>query len=254
MNLPAPSFRSAAQLPSAITRRALCLAIAALLLPAAASAAEASIGAADALATGDRQPTELEKLDVVAQRKDGYTPPSSATGTGLVLSPLQTPQSVSTISREQMDDFGLDNANAVLALATGVNVEKIETDRTYYTARGFDIINFQVDGLGLPFTNGGAEGDLDTAMYERVEVLRGANGLLSSTGNPSATINFVRKRPTQDLQGSVGVTAGSWDMRRVDADLSGKLNHSGSVRGRIVAAGQDGDSYLDRYSLKKRSV
>jgi len=255
MNLPVRSARlAAASARAPVHRRALCLALAALLAPLAAGATDADPGTADAATTGDAAPTLLDKLQVVAQRSDGYTPPASATGTGLVLSPLQTPQSVSTIGREQMDDFGLDNANAVLALATGVNVEKIETDRTYYTARGFDITNFQVDGLGLPFTNGGAEGDLDTAMYERVEVLRGANGLLSSTGNPSATVNFVRKRPTQELQGSVGVTAGSWDTRRVDADLSGKLNRSGSVRGRIVAAGQDGDSYLDRYSLKKRSV
>ncbi|XQA76665.1 TonB-dependent siderophore receptor [Xanthomonas sacchari] len=254
MNLPARSLRPAAPPSSATTRHALCLVIAALLLPAAAGAAEPDASAADAVATGDRQPTELEKLDVVAQRKDGYTPPPSATGTGLVLSPLETPQSVSSIGREQMDDFGLRNANDVLALATGINVEKIETDRTYYSARGFDVVNFQVDGLGLPFTNGGAEGDLDTAMYERVEVLRGANGLMSSTGNPSATINFVRKRPTEDLQGSAGVTVGSWDTRRLDADLSGPLNASGSVRGRVVAAGQDGDSYLDRYALNKHSV
>ncbi|MBB5884617.1 MULTISPECIES: TonB-dependent siderophore receptor [unclassified Xanthomonas] len=254
MNLPARPIRSAAQAPYATARRALGLAIAALLLPTAAGAAEAGAGSADATVAGDREPTQLQKLDVVAQREDGYTVSPSATGTGLVLSPLETPQSVSSIGREQMDDFGLRNANDVLALATGINVEKIETDRTYYSARGFDVVNFQVDGLGLPFTNGGAEGDLDTAMYERVEVLRGANGLLSSTGNPSATINFVRKRPTEDLQGSAGVTVGSWDTRRLDADLSGKLNRSGSVRGRVVAAGQDGDSYLDRYALKKHSI
>ncbi|MCT6980900.1 TonB-dependent receptor plug domain-containing protein, partial [Salmonella enterica subsp. enterica serovar Oranienburg] len=89
---------------------------------------------------------------------------------------------------------------------TGVNVERVETDRTYYSARGFDVTNFLVDGVGLPFANGQQEGDLDTALYQRVEVLRGANGLLSFTGNPSATINFVRKRPTADFQGSVGLS------------------------------------------------
>ena len=250
MNLPARSAARPPRIP--VRRQALCLALAALLAPLAASATAAD-AATDATTDGASAPKLLDKLDVVAQRADGYTAPASAAGTGLLLSPLETPQSVSTIGRAQMDDFGLDSANAVLALATGVNVEKIETDRTYYTARGFDILNFQVDGLGLPFTNGGAEGDLDTAMYERVDVLRGANGLLSSTGNPSATIDFVRKRPTEDLQGSAGVTVGSWDMRRVDADLAGRLNASGSVRGRFVAVGQDGDSYLDRYALNKQS-
>ncbi|MEE7565778.1 TonB-dependent siderophore receptor, partial [Xanthomonas sp. Kuri4-3] len=116
----------------------------------------------------------------------------------------------------------------------------------------FDITNFQVDGLGLPFTNGGSEGDIDTAIYDRIEVLRGANGLMSSTGNPSATVNFVRKRPTEAFQGSIGLSGGSWDTYRTDIDVSGKLDRNGRVRGRAVAAFQNGDSYLDRYSKKKR--
>ncbi|HET6433674.1 TonB-dependent siderophore receptor [Dyella sp.] len=180
-----------------------------------------------------------------------YTTAAQTSATRLPLSIRETPQSVSVITRAQMDDFGLDSANDVLARTTGINVEKIETDRTYYSARGFDITNFLVDGLGLPFTSGGQQGDIDTAVYDHIEVLRGANGLLSFTGNPSATVNFVRKRPTAELQGNVGVTVGSWNHRRVDLDLSGAMNRSASVRGRFVAVDQDSDSYLDRYTTHK---
>ena len=180
-----------------------------------------------------------------------YTTAAETTATRLPLSIRETPQSVSVITRAQMDDFGLDSVNDVLAHTTGINVEKVETDRTYYSARGFDISNFLVDGLGLPFTNGAQWGDMDTAVYDHIEVLRGANGLLSFTGNPSATVNFVRKRPTADFQGSVSLTVGSWNNRRLDVDLSGALNGSGSVRGRVVAADADTDSYLDRYSTRK---
>ena len=183
---------------------------------------------------------------------DSYTTKAASGATRLPLSLRETPQSVSVVTEQQMKDFGLNNVNAVLDTTTGVNVERVETDRTYYSARGFDITNFLVDGIGLPFANGEQEGDLDTALYQSVEVLRGANGLLSFTGNPSATINFVRKRPTADFQGSVGVTVGSWDNRRLDVDLSGPLNDSHSVRGRLIAAGQDTDSYLDRYNLRKQ--
>jgi len=62
--------------------------------------------------------------------------------------------------------------------------------------RGFEVSNFQIDGIGLPFATGDQLGDLDTVLYDRVEILRGANGLVTATGNPSATVNFVRKRPT----------------------------------------------------------
>lgn len=185
---------------------------------------------------------------------DSYTTKVTDSATRLSLSLRETPQSMSVVTRRQMDDFGLNNINAVLDNTTGVNVEHVETDRTYYSARGFDVTNFLMDGVGMPFADGNQQGDIDTAVYERVEVLRGANGLLSFTGNPSATINFVRKRPTADFQGDVGVTVGSWDNRRLDVDLSGPLNDSRSVRGRLVAAGQDTDSYLDRYNLRKQVV
>ncbi|RDZ28318.1 TonB-dependent siderophore receptor [Lysobacter silvisoli] len=243
--MPSPRPRVTAPLPlRSLPRSPLALCLLAALAPALAQAQQTVPDGSDA--------TDLQGVEVTAQRLDGYAVRNSATATRLNLSPRETPQSISVITREQMDDFGLDDANAVLATATGVNVEKIETDRTYYSARGFDVTNFQMDGLGLPFTNGGQEGDLDTAVYERIEVLRGANGLLSSTGNPSATVNFVRKRPTREFQGTAGLSLGSWNRRRLDLDLSGPLNEAGSLRGRAVAAYQDGDSYLDRYALDKR--
>lgn len=182
---------------------------------------------------------------------EAYAAKRTSTATKLDLSPRETPQSVSIVTRAQMDDFGLTNVNDLLSGTTGVTVERVETDRTYFSVRGFDVSNFQLDGIGLPFATGDQMGDLDTAFYERVEVLRGANGLMSSTGNPSATVNFVRKRPTTDFHASAGITLGSWNNRRVDGDLSTPLNAAGSVRARLTAASQTRDSYLDRYGLDK---
>lgn len=195
--------------------------------------------------------TELDRVIVSGARPAPYAPGPTAGPTGLMLTPRETPQSVSTVGREQMDDFGLDSANEVLESTTGINVERVETGRTYYTARGFDITNFQRDGLGIPLPYGIQNGDVDTALYERIEILRGANGLMSATGNPSATVNFVRKRPTATWQGSARLGLGSWDRLRVDGDASGPLDADGSVRGRAVAAWERSDSYLDRYSHEK---
>src|SRR5690606_41227353 len=117
------------------------------------------------------------------------------------------------------------------AATPGVTVQQIATDPTYYAPRGSEISMFQIDVLAIPLPCGIQNGDIDTAIYGRIEVLRGANGLLSSTGNPSATINFTRKRPTAVFQGSAGLTVGRWDLRRIDVDLSGTGNTAGSVRG-----------------------
>jgi len=171
--------------------------------------------------------------------------------TGLDLSLRETPQSVTIIRRERIEDFGLTDVNQLLAQITGVNVDEVETDRTYYNARGFDITNFQVDGIGLPLIWGIQFGDLDTVLFERVEAVRGANSMMTGTGNPSATINYVRKRPTAAFRARGAAGYGSWDDYRLEADVSGPLNASGSVSARVLYANTDADSYLDYYGVNR---
>lgn len=205
------------------------------------------------------QEAELQAVTVQAEAATGqatektqaYTVRRTASAAGLDLSLRETPQSVTVVTRALMDDFGLNTINDALEGVTGINVERVETDRFYYTARGFDINNFQVDGIGVPLTYGNVVGDLDTVIYDRIDVVRGATGLVSGAGNPSAAINFVRKRPTGELQASAELTYGAWNDMRLEGDISGALNASGSVRGRLVAAYQDRESYLDYYSADK---
>ncbi len=170
----------------------------------------------------------------------------SKTATKLNLTVLETPQVVSVISRDQIDDFSLREVNSLLAYVPGVTVEQVETGRTYYTARGFDIVNFQTDGMGVPFSYGLTQGHEDTAIYEQVDVVKGATGLITGLANPSATINYLRKRPTEEAQASLVGSAGSWNQYRIDGDISGPII-ADKLNGRLVVAKQDGDSYLDRY-------
>ncbi len=201
----------------------------------------------------DQAAVKLDTLEVNAQdtNPDSYTAPDAATATKMNLSLRETPQAVAVITQAQLDDFNATDLNAALDLTAGVTVERIETDRSYYTARGFDITNFQFDGVGLPTTSGNLFGDIDSAIAERIEVLKGANGLMSGTGNPSATVNIIRKRPTEEFAASASVSAGSWNQKRLEGDISGSLTESGNVRGRLVVAGQDGESYLDRYEKQR---
>jgi outer membrane receptor for ferric coprogen and ferric-rhodotorulic acid len=184
-----------------------------------------------------------------AAAKTGYTVRDTSSATRFDLSLRDTPQSVTVVTREKMDDFRLNSVNDMLATTPGVTVEAVETDRAYYTARGFDITNFQYDGVGVPFVFGNVTGNFDTALYEQVDVVRGANGLMSSTGNPSATINFIRKRPGKELAASSTLTMGSWGQKRLDVDVSTPLSDNWAAR--VVLARDQGDSWLDRYSLKK---
>lgn len=80
--------------------------------------------------------------------------------------------------------------------------------------------NFQVDGVGVPATYGNIDGEADTAIYERIEVVRGASGQMSGAGNPSATVNMVRKRPTEDFQLSLAMPLHYSDGTPTDYDVS----------------------------------
>jgi outer membrane receptor for ferric coprogen and ferric-rhodotorulic acid len=173
-------------------------------------------------------------------------PGETDSATKLKLTMMETPQTVSAISRVQLDDFLLQKVNAALDYAPGVTVEEVETSRTYYTARGFDIVNFQYDGVGAPFTYGLNSGQQDSALYEQIEVVKGAAGLITGLANPSATINYIRKRPTDQFLAATALTLNEWDGVRVEGDLSGSLSER--VRGRLVVVDEDTDSYLDRYS------
>ena len=167
------------------------------------------------------------------------------TATKLNLSLFETPQTVTAISRVQLEEFSLTTINDVLEYTPGVTVEEVETDRSYYTARGFDIVNFQYDGVGIPFISGLNLGQQDTAIYEKVEVVKGAAGLITGLANPSATINYVRKRPTEGFQADLGLNLGEWHGRRIEGDVSGSF--SDNVRGRLVAVYDSSESYLDRH-------
>lgn len=214
----------------------------------------ASMVAAPANDTAADPQRSSDDIIVTGQRSEGtdsYGVKTQRTATRLPLSQRETPQSVSVVTRAQIEDFQLNDVNALLATVPGVNVLAGETDRVYYSARGFDIQTFQIDGIGLPFSFGIQTGSIDTAIYDRVEVVRGAPGLLSPTGNPSAVINFIRKRPYRELHATASAQYGSFDNKRIDADVSVPLTADGSIRARAVGALLDTDSYLDRYSLRR---
>jgi len=195
-----------------------------------------------------------DTIIVTGQRtedSDAYGVKAQTTTARFPISQRETPQSVSVVTRAQIEDFKLNDINLLLATVPGVSVQAAETDRIYYSARGFDIQTFQIDGIGLPFAFEVQTGSIDTAIYDHIDVVRGAPGLLSSTGNPSAVVNFIRKRPLKTFQASANAQYGSYDKLRLETDVSVPITADGSVRARAVGVFDDSDSHLDRYHLRR---
>jgi outer membrane receptor for ferric coprogen and ferric-rhodotorulic acid len=184
-----------------------------------------------------------------------YTTGSMSTATKLPLSIRETPQSVSVITRQRIDDQGMNDLNDVVKYAPGITLRKFGSDRQQFLARGFTIDNLMYDGLPTIVSNFTLDtiSGADLAMYDRVEVVRGATGLMTGAGSPSATLNLVRKRPTATPQVSVTTSAGSWDRYRTEVDASNKLNESGTLRGRVVTAYEKGNSFVDERDKQRQT-
>nr|WP_321272772.1 TonB-dependent siderophore receptor [Alcaligenes faecalis] len=176
-------------------------------------------------------------------------PSAAATKLGLTL--RETPQSISVITRQEMDDFGLNSVTQVIEHTPGLIVGTLDSERQSFSVRGFPA-NFQYDGISVPYDSAYASGQAlsDMAIYDRVEVIKGSTGLVTGSGEPGGTINLVRKKPTRDFQGHATLSAGSWNNYRGELDISGPLNEAGTLRGRAVAAYQDTESHLDHHRRK----
>lgn len=203
-------------------------------------------------------PVSVKAAPPSAASPTGYTTKATKTAMGLTLSPRETPQSVTVITRERIEDQNLTDISQVLDQTVGVNfngTSALGSDGVAFYARGFEIKNFQIDGIPRPpAIYGFSETTTDVAIYDRVEVVRGSTGLMNGAGSPSATINMVRKHPTAEARGYVTVQAGSHNRYRLEADASGALTTSGNVRGRVVAAYEESDSHLDRANLDKKVI
>ncbi|MCC7599217.1 TonB-dependent siderophore receptor [Janthinobacterium sp. FW305-129] len=191
--------------------------------------------------------TVLGQSMATTEGTQSYTAGETRSATRMDLSLRETPQSVSVITRQLLDDLGAVRLDQALAQTTGIQVGQNDTERTTFYARGFGINNLQIDGMA----RGGNAPLQDTILYDRIEVVRGATGLMGGTGDPSATINMIRKRPAKEFQASAGLIMGRWDDQRIEADLSTPLNAEGSVRARTALAWQKRDSYLDMYHERK---
>ncbi|EPJ80147.1 TonB-dependent siderophore receptor [Pseudomonas sp. CFII64] len=182
-----------------------------------------------------------------------YTTGSSRSATKLPLTLRETPQSVTVITRQQMDDQGAQDVGDVLRNTPGISQQAYDSDRMEFSTRGFAITNYQYDGVNRIYDGvyGEAATHVDTASFDRIEIIKGSTGLMTGSGDPSATVNLVRKKPTREFKASITGSAGSWDAYRTEGDISGSLNDAGTLRGRFVGAYQDRNSYLDHYSQKK---
>jgi outer membrane receptor for ferric coprogen and ferric-rhodotorulic acid len=191
--------------------------------------------------TGERLPYGM------TENSNSYTSESASIGLASE-SVKETPQSVSVMTRERLDDQGITSLSDAMRNVTGITVREFGPNQYEIKARGYNVGSFLIDGSPIQDTGSAWEsaGVFDTALLDRIEVLRGPSGILQGAGEPSGTINLVRKRALAESQASVSISAGTDNAYRGVFDVTGALDKKGNIRGRFVGAYDDRDSFIDR--------
>lgn len=165
---------------------------------------------------------------------------------------LNTPASVSVVTRKEMEQRSVSTTEEALLYTPGVISDFYGSDdrNDYFQIRGFQATTYR-DGLTLSSMRGVRE---DPYAYERIEILRGANSTLFGPADPGGSVNFVTKQPRFEQFGQGYVTYGSYDHAETGIDVGDALNDEKTVAGRFTAKMQNSDREYDHSQDDNRFV
>lgn len=171
----------------------------------------------------------------------------SAGGTKTNTPIVETPQSISVVTRTQLDEQAVKNVSQALNYTSGVYAEPRGSVNGLYefpNIRGFNINGFLYqDGMQLLGASGGLQ--VDPYGLERIEVVKGPSSVLYGAGSPSGIVNLVSKRPTDVPFNEIQIQGGSFDRKQVSVDSSGKLDKNGEFLYRFTGVARDSDTQVD---------
>ncbi|KAA5609431.1 TonB-dependent siderophore receptor [Rhodovastum atsumiense] len=176
----------------------------------------------------------------------GYVARRSIAGTKTDSSLLETPQSISVITRQQMDEQHAETLNQALRYTPGVAPETrggIATRYDMLKVRGFDA-ELYWNGLKLQQNNWYALPQLDPYLLERIDVLRGPSSVLYGQASAGGVISQISKLPTVTPLHEVGVEFGTNEHVLGKFDFSGPLDDEGKYLYRITGIGRMEDGQI----------
>ncbi|MGZ0784604.1 TonB-dependent siderophore receptor [Pseudomonas saponiphila] len=189
-----------------------------------------------------------QELGATTEYSGSYTTGAVTIGKGQH-SLKETPQSVTVITRKMLDDQNLNTIDQVMEKTPGITLYDSPMGGKYFYSRGFRMTGqYQYDGVPLDMGSSYVQADSfssDMAFYDRVEILRGAAGMLKGAGGTAGSVNFVRKRGQATPHTELTMSAGSWDNYRAQVDTGGPLNDAGTLRGRAVVTQQTRQYFYD---------
>lgn len=205
------------------------------------------------LAHAETQAESLPELEVTAQKDkapaaNGYQTKKTSVSTKTDTDLIDVPQSVTVFSKQLMKDQAVQNLGDIVRYTPGVGAAQGEGNRETFIFRGLaTTADFFQDGI-----RDDTQYYRDLYNIERVEVLKGPNGMIFGRGGAGGLINRVSKEASWDAMHEFGFQYGSYDQTRATLDFNNAINEVAAFR--LNAMYEDGNSYRDGVSLRRQGI
>ena len=185
--------------------------------------------------------TDTDEHMVVTGRDYGYKADTNSTAMRMEMTQLETPGQVAVIDEKLIDEQRASTLGEVLQNDASISAGGTSRNRERFSLRGFEL------GSSSGFLRDGHQHwshyRQPVELLERVEVMKGPAGLLYGQSAPGGLVNMVSKKPTYETQMNFSQDVGSNNHTRSVLDVSGSLNADQTLRGRVVLAKEDYDSW-----------
>ena len=180
----------------------------------------------------------------------GFVATRSGTGTKTDTPLIETPQSISVVTTDQVRNQGAESMGAALHYTAGVSGDVNGGSDTRFGGlqiRGFDMTmpGLYLDGLRLPSSQYVHFLGLDPYGAERLEVLKGPSSAMYGGSGTGGLLNYVSKLPTAQQFGEISVSGGSFNRYQGEFDIGGPANKEGTVLYRLTGVVRDGNTQVD---------
>lgn len=207
----------------------------------------------------------LDTIDVQGETAwgpvQGIVATRSATGTKTDTPLIETPQSISVVTRDQVAKQGAQTVNEALRYTPGINTETRGSSGRYDlpTLRGFGGDGMgggyrYLDGLRVFNTAYYGTPQFDPYNLERIEVIRGPASVLYGQSSPGGILSFVSKRPTAETIREVQVQTGSYGRLQGAFDLGGAVDPEGKFLYRLAGVARDTGAQIDHVKEQRVSI
>jgi len=223
-----------------------------VILGGAASIAIASPSAAQEIGILKLDTIEIQTSDGKGPRApiEGYVAEHSRAATKSDVPIREVPQSISVVTRDNMNDRAVQSVSEAMLYSANVNAQRYGADvrSDYFTVRGFPA-DLYLDGLRIPqiaSQSGGYSGFVvEPYSLESVEILRGPSSALFGQSNVGGIVNMVSKQPQAEASREIYLRGGSFERKEFGVDITGPINNDPRFTYRLNGIFRDSNTSYD---------